>query len=679
MPIWKTWAETIRQVVPTYRVESIHSHFAKSFLAEHVETIDRLKGEENIGSSSELCIPEELTKTFLDQFWKKFPNVKKIDSDQMNAAPKGSIMSPANSVDKALKITAWPDICNVMFPLEMEKIVSSLQLEKNVSYSVGKFVAEKISAMNIELAQCIVDSDVRKIKTFGIPLALESQFVGWFRGKLQTGFDAYVDSIEAIESGHGLQPMLVEEEIEEEDLNSLQISGLLEQLVNDPHSKNNGAKNDDPTSSAEFGAFESIPRPPSPIWSFSWLSESVNEDLPTRDIDIQPNAENITSENVNANEMISKNGMNAVISSDNSEILPSINANVGSDNGLNDFFHAETPPGHAVEPVTSPLGSSVELSPDCSPEAVRIEPCLPLPEQSLFKKGLFDAHEKGNDLFKVNLDSLNDLDPSETMEPLKANAGSLESIVTAAEVEQLPKKPSNAKVLDDSPSRNTNISNRQMEPVGKKPMAEVQVIPSRSPTFQDMIRYNSIMLQLMPTYHELDRSTRMEFKSRVREFLISEFGENGVKNCAIIRHSKNESASTLGIPRCLEIAFKTVFSGLLRKEFGLKRVPFQKWELSLPFDGDETFGKQCGLIMRLIREVTESLRQFIRNQALFPNNKLKRNKPRPSLEKSNIVVKPGADNRQNEKDKGAPLKRSGKEVIVISESEESVLYLIFIK
>lgn len=396
-------------------MESIHSHFAKSFLAQHSSTIDKLKGDQNIESSSELCIPEELTELFLDEFFNKFPKIKASGTDSEGiSVPRGSIISPSQPANKSLKITAWPDICNVLFPLEMERIVSSLDLEKNVSWSVGKFVAENIPALNIELAQCIVDSNVRKIKTFGIPLALESQFVGWFRGKLQTGFDAYVDSSDIIDSGRGLQPNTqtrVEETIEEEDLNSLEISGLLEQLVTDPNSKNNGAEKNEPVSGGVLGDFESVPRPLSPIWSFSWLSESANDksqvESTTAAGDLQPTSENcpdllnIISENMDESDKVSTfNGVNSNSKdSNNSEKSPLIKDKAGGDDNLTIFFDAETPPRNVVEPSTSPLGSPIELSPDCSPEAVRIQTYLPLPEHSSLQKDLFNVSVKGNYVF----------------------------------------------------------------------------------------------------------------------------------------------------------------------------------------------------------------------------------------------------------------------------------------
>jgi hypothetical protein len=392
-------------------VESIHSHFAKSFLAQHSSTIDKLKDDENIETSSELCIPEELTDLFVEEFFKKFPKIRKTETEG-SSAPKGSIISPTQPANKSLKITAWPDICNVLFPLEMEKIVSSLELEKNVSWSVGKFVAEKIPSLNVELAQCIVDSNVRKIKTFGIPLALESQFVGWFRGKLQTGFDAYVDSTDTIDSGRGLQPQTrVEETTEEEDLNSLEISGLLEQLVTDPNSKNNGAENNEPVSGRVFGDFESVPRPLSPIWSFSWLSESANDkslaDSPTAAGDLQPTSGdcpdllNIISENMEDGEKFSTlNGVGiSAKDSNNSEPPPSIKEKAGIDDNLTNYFDASTPPRNVAEPVSSPLGSPIELTPDCSPEAVCIQPSLPLPAHSDLPKDLFGASAKGNYVF----------------------------------------------------------------------------------------------------------------------------------------------------------------------------------------------------------------------------------------------------------------------------------------
>jgi hypothetical protein len=120
---------------------------------------------------------------------------------------------------------------------------------------------------------------------------------------------------------------------------------------------------------------------------------------------------------------------------------------------------------------------------------------------------------------------------------------------------------------------------------------------------------------------------------------------------------KNSSASTIGIPRNFEIAFKKVFAGLLRQKYGVRQVPFQQWELSLPFDIDEAFGKQCGLIMCLIREIIESLKRFIRTQTNLSDSALKSlkeshgNKPdRLSQAKYNLVVKPSADSRQNGKE-----------------------------
>jgi DNA-binding NtrC family response regulator len=52
-------------------------------------------------------------------------------------------------------------------------------------------------------------------------------------------------------------------------------------------------------------------------------------------------------------------------------------------------------------------------------------------------------------------------------------------------------KPLNVKGLDESPRRNIHVSNYQTEPGKKQDPVEVQELPSSSPTFQDLIRYNT--------------------------------------------------------------------------------------------------------------------------------------------------------------------------------------------
>lgn len=321
--------------------------------------------------------------------------------DLENIGPKGSILTTCDSAEKSLKITAWPDICFAIFPVEMERILSSLELEKNVSWSVGKFVAEKVNALNIEWAQCIVESEIRNIKTFGIPVSLESQFIGWFRGKLQTGFDEYINSMETIESGQGQLPLASSQENNEDsDLNSQELSGLLDQLVNVSDTRKDNTENIDTTEVSEnnmLELLESIPSP-SPIWSFSWLSESANED--TR-VEKLPNANQVkpmADVYQKATDSTSKNsdgGKEKIIDVDYPVLLnlveennpisaQSINTEGRSDDFLIDFFN-ETPPISAAVSETSHLGSPVELSPDNSPEGVHIQNIIPLPDQSAFK------------------------------------------------------------------------------------------------------------------------------------------------------------------------------------------------------------------------------------------------------------------------------------------------------
>ena len=124
----------------------------------------------------------------------------------------------------------------------------------------------------------------------------------------------------------------------------------------------------------------------------------------------------------------------------------------------------------------------------------------------------------------------------------------------------------------------------------------------------------------MPSYNKISRSIRIQFKDRIREFLVSKLGEQGADKCIIIRKAEKESATTLGIPANLEQSFKKVAVSFLRQKFGVEQVPFQIWELSLSLNIDEAFGCQCGLIMSLIREVTESLRRFIRMRNILQND-----------------------------------------------------------
>ena len=124
----------------------------------------------------------------------------------------------------------------------------------------------------------------------------------------------------------------------------------------------------------------------------------------------------------------------------------------------------------------------------------------------------------------------------------------------------------------------------------------------------------------MPSYNKISRSIRIQFKGRIREFLVSKLGEQGADKCIIIRKVEKESATTLGIPANLEQSFKKVAVSFLRQKFGAEQVPFQIWELSLSLNIDEAFGSQCGLIMSLIREVTESLRRFIRMRNIVQND-----------------------------------------------------------
>ena len=409
--IWRTWAETIRQKLSTYRVESIHSHFAKSFLARQADTIEQLREEDKISSSSsKLCIPDQLTDVFLEEFFRKFPRMNQNDMNQTeDSTPKGSILSPTTNTGKSMKITAWPDICNAIFPLEMTKILSSLELEKNVSWSVGKFVAENIGKLKIELADCIVDSTTRSIKTFGIPISLESQFMGWFKAKLQTGFDAYLDSADTIESGLNLQQhSAFNGAAEEDDLNSQEISGLLDQLFNPQNTKKDNVENDESTAVSEnnfLGAFESLP-PPSPIWSFSWLSEPGKDESQPLDLTSEQNAtvvidpSNKKSEIIDSNEAFSKaDEQEAVnLSANNCDVNIPVNADISST--YDDFVNL-TPARNAAEANVSPPGSPVELTPDCSPDAVSIQSYMPPSNLSDLKKNLFGSYLPGKFIFPL--------------------------------------------------------------------------------------------------------------------------------------------------------------------------------------------------------------------------------------------------------------------------------------
>ena len=59
--------------------------------------IEKLKRDKDIISSTELCIPEELIEAFLEEFFNKFPKVRKTNKDQTeNAPPKGSILTHVN-------------------------------------------------------------------------------------------------------------------------------------------------------------------------------------------------------------------------------------------------------------------------------------------------------------------------------------------------------------------------------------------------------------------------------------------------------------------------------------------------------------------------------------------------------------------------------------------------------
>lgn len=157
----------------------------------------------------------------------------------------------------------------------------------------------------------------------------------------------------------------------------------------------------------------------------------------------------------------------------------------------------------------------------------------------------------------------------------------------------------------------------------------------------------------MPTYNSLSRSIRIEFKRKVYDFLVSELGERGADNCIIVRNA-GKDCTTLGIPSNLEVCFKKLAVNFLRQNYGVKQVPFKPWELSLRFDFEEAFGSQCGLIMSLIRQVTESFRRFIRMRTIFINHALKSARGFESITESLEIcpqeVRPGADHRQDKKE-----------------------------
>ncbi len=83
----------------------------------------------------------------------------------------------------------------------------------------------------------------------------------------------------------------------------------------------------------------------------------------------------------------------------------------------------------------------------------------------------------------------------------------------------------------------------------------------------------------MPLYNTMPKTSRMEFKSRVKQYLLGKLGgEEQLSTCVMWAKANNQLFSTYGIPKDFEMDFKNWAIKELRREFGQDQVPLTAWE-----------------------------------------------------------------------------------------------------
>ena len=77
----------------------------------------------------------------------------------------------------------------------------------------------------------------------------------------------------------------------------------------------------------------------------------------------------------------------------------------------------------------------------------------------------------------------------------------------------------------------------------------------------------------------MPKASRMEIKSKVKQFLIQKLGsEEKLKQVIMWAKTSHQMFSTYGIPQDMELDFKQWAAVQLRQEFGSDLVPLADWE-----------------------------------------------------------------------------------------------------
>lgn len=176
----------------------------------------------------------------------------------------------------------------------MVVISSDLSYELRVRGAVSKFLESRVSRLGLELSDCLKEPTGSSKKTFAIPLAIEGEFIAWFRNQIPGRFETSPRNssagVKALETSQNSAPLKRKRAIridsDEEDGETLpepdmsSINLLLEQLCDLPMETTDLLEEG---SSSKSTAAEDLPeiftpeRPPSPLWSFPWLNDSHSD------------------------------------------------------------------------------------------------------------------------------------------------------------------------------------------------------------------------------------------------------------------------------------------------------------------------------------------------------------------------------------------------------------------
>lgn len=117
----------------------------------------------------------------------------------------------------------------------------------------------------------------------------------------------------------------------------------------------------------------------------------------------------------------------------------------------------------------------------------------------------------------------------------------------------------------------------------------------------------------MPGYSKLPRPTRMKFKDTTKTFLSDKLGSKAAsEDCVIFIQNDGRKISTIGVPRDLEREYRAMALTELRRMFGFKGVPLQKFELDFAAPLDPIGSEKMDKINELVLSLSKAMRRFMR-------------------------------------------------------------------